>query len=392
MSKNPGKFQFLKKIHREAIPGILLLLVAVLAMICANSALSEIYFSIVNFKIGTLTLQLWVNDALMVIFFFMVGMEIKRELVLGELSTVKKATLPLAAALGGMIFPALIYIYFNPENPNHSGWGIPMATDIAFALGALSLLGQRVPKSLVIFLMALAVIDDLGAILVIAFFYTSQIKLAALGFASLGLLAILVMQFYKIKNYGLYILIGIAIWSAFLISGVHATIAGVLIGLLTPIRFSDAKLPDGHYSPINELVHWLHPWSNYVIMPIFAFFNAGVALGNVQFQELITHPINQGVLLGLFAGKPIGITLFSLLAISLGLAALPKGVRKLHILGVAMIAGIGFTMSLFISSLALNTEQEIYSKTGILMGSILAALIGYLFLRFLPHKITDSNH
>lgn len=373
-------------------PGVLLLFVAAITIIFANSHLSEIYFSIVNFKIGTLSLQLWVNDALMVIFFFMIGMEIKRELLLGDLSSIKKATLPLAAALGGMILPALIYIYFNPQNPNMSGWGIPMATDIAFALGALSLLGQRVPKSLVVFLMALAVIDDLGAILVIAFFYTSQIKFAALGCASLGLITILVMQSYKIKNYGLYILIGIAIWSAFLISGVHATIAGVLIGLLTPIRFSNAQRPEGHYSPINELIHWLHPWSNYVIMPLFAFFNAGVALGNIQFQELITHPINQGVLLGLSVGKPIGITLFASLAVMFGLSAFPKGTRKLHILGVGMIAGIGFTMSLFISSLALSAELEIYSKTGILMGSVISAILGLLFLRYLPQKIIDSNH
>ena len=391
MSKNPGKFQFFKKIHREAIPGLILLTVAVVALIFANSGLAEIYFSLINFKIGSLSLQLWVNDALMVIFFFMVGMEIKRELIQGELSSVKKATLPLAAALGGMIIPALIYVYLNPEAPNHSGWGIPMATDIAFALGALSLLGQRVPKSLVIFLMALAVIDDLGAILVIAFFYTSQIKVAALGFASLGLFAILAMQFYKIKNYGLYILVGIGIWSAFLISGVHATIAGVLIGLLTPIHFSDEKNPHGHYSPINELVHWLHPWSNYFIMPVFAFFNAGVALGDLGLNELVTHPINQGVLLGLFLGKPVGITVFCLIAVLSGLAVLPKGVRWTHIIGVGMIAGIGFTMSLFISSLALTSEQEIYSKTGILIGSLMAAILGFLFLRFLTGKTTDSN-
>lgn len=391
MSKNPGKFQFFKKIHREAIPGLILLAIAVVALVLANSSFAEIYFSLINFKIGTLSLQLWVNDALMVIFFFMVGMEIKRELIQGELSSVKKATLPLAAALGGMIIPALIYVYFNPETPNHSGWGIPMATDIAFALGALSLLGQRVPKSLVIFLMALAVIDDLGAILVIAFFYTSQIKIAALGFAGLGLLAIFAMQFLKIKNYLFYILIGIAIWFAFLISGVHATIAGVLIGLFTPIHFPDEKSLHGHYSPINELVHRLHPWSNYVIMPVFAFFNAGVALGDLGLNELVTHPINQGVLLGLFLGKPVGITIFCLIAVLSGLAVLPKGVRWTHIIGVGMIAGIGFTMSLFISSLALTYEQEIYSKTGILIGSLMAATLGFLFLRFLTGKTTDSN-
>ncbi|MFN9066946.1 MAG: Na+/H+ antiporter NhaA, partial [Bdellovibrionales bacterium] len=284
-----------KLISSEIFPGVLLLVVAALAMILANSGLSEFYFDLLNFKIGTLTLQLWVNDALMVIFFFLVGMEIKRELVLGELSTIKKASLPLFAALGGMIVPALIYVFMNPEYPDKAGWGIPMATDIAFALGALSLLSKRVPTALKVFLMALAVIDDLGAILVIAFFYTSEVKLIALGFASFGLLTILFLQIRHVRSYLIYILIGAGIWSAFLISGVHATIAGVLIGLMTPIKFRDNNRPEGHYSPLTELVHKIHPWSQFFIMPVFAFFNAGVAMGEKSLTELIANPINEGV-------------------------------------------------------------------------------------------------
>lgn len=382
----------MKKIwQNEITPGILLLITAAVAMLMANGPLSNLYFDLLNFKIGSLTLQLWVNDALMVIFFFLVGMEIKKELVQGELSSVKKATLPAFAALGGMIAPALIYIFMNPELPDKAGWGIPMATDIAFALGAISLLGKRVPTPLKIFLMALAVIDDLGAILVIAVFYTSDLKLSALGFAALGLLAILALQIKHVRHYGVYFLIGAGIWSAFLVSGVHATIAGVLIGLMTPLQFKNSKRPDDHFSPLTELVHKIHPWSQFAIMPIFAFFNAGVAMGEKSLSELVAHPINEGVFLGLSIGKPIGITLFSFVAVALGLSVLPKGVRWSHILGAGMLGGIGFTMSLFISSLAMTSDQEIYSKTGILIGSLIAGLLGFLFLRFWPHKEAVSS-
>ncbi|MFN8846821.1 MAG: Na+/H+ antiporter NhaA, partial [Bdellovibrionales bacterium] len=308
-----------------------------------------------------------------------------RELVLGELSTIKKASLPLFAALGGMIVPALIYVFMNPEYPDKAGWGIPMATDIAFALGALSLLSKRVPTALKVFLMALAVIDDLGAILVIAFFYTSEVKLIALGFASFGLLTILFLQIRHVRSYLIYILIGAGIWSAFLISGVHATIAGVLIGLMTPIKFRDNNRPEGHYSPLTELVHKIHPWSQFFIMPVFAFFNAGVAMGEKSLTELIANPINEGVFLGLSVGKPIGITVFCIVAVTLGLSSLPRETRWSHIFGVGMLAGIGFTMSLFISSLSMNSEQEIFSKTGILIGSLISGVFGYLFLRFWPH-------
>lgn len=392
MNKNSaGKFQFYKKIHREAIPGLILLAVAVLTMILANSSLSQLYFSFIQIPVGTLSLQLWVNDGLMVLFFFMVGMEIKKEIVSGELSTLKKASLPVAGAIGGMILPAFIYYLLNPAPPALAGWGIPMATDIAFALGALSLLGTRVPKSLTLFLMALAVIDDLGAILVIAFFYTAKLNFLALGFAALGLIGVLVLQKLKVKNYVPYVFVGLGVWAAFLLSGVHATIAGVLIGLFTPLKFPDAKSADGSFSPLNELVGFLHPISQFFIMPVFAFFNSGVALGSIQFQELISHPIHQGVAFGLVLGKPIGITLVCFIFVLAGISVLPRGVRWSQIMGVGLLAGIGFTMSLFISSLALPPELEIYSKTGILLGSSFAAIVGFLFLRLLPDQSSSQS-
>lgn len=373
-------------LQSEIFPGLLLLFIAAIAMLLANSGLSDWYFELLNFQIGSLTLQLWVNDALMVIFFFLVGMEIKRELVIGELNTAKKATFPFFAALGGMVAPALIYAFLNPEYPDRAGWGIPMATDIAFALGVLSLLSKRVPAPLKVFLMALAVIDDLGAIMVIALFYTSELKIMALGYAALGLLAVFALQAKHIKNYFVYILLGVGIWSAFLISGVHATIAGVLMGLMTPLKFRDSQKPDGTYSPLTDLVHKIHPWSQFAIMPIFAFFNAGVTLGEKSFSELISHPINEGVWLGLALGKPIGITIFCLVAVTAGLSSLPKHIRWSHVFGVGLLGGIGFTMSLFISSLSMSSEQELYSKTGILIGSLISGVLGYLFLRFWPHK------
>lgn len=390
-TNSAGHFQFYKKIHREAIPGLILLAVAVLTMILANSSFSELYFSFIQIPIGSLSLQLWVNDGLMVLFFFMVGMEIKKEMISGELSTLKKASLPIAGALGGMILPALIYYSLNPTPPAAAGWGIPMATDIAFALGALSLLGQRIPKSLTLFLMALAVIDDLGAILVIAFFYTAKLNFLALGLAALGLVSVVGLQKLKVKNYIPYIFVGLGIWAAFLISGVHATIAGVLIGLFTPLKFPDSKKADGTFSPLNELVSFLHPICQFFIMPVFAFFNSGVFLGSIHLQDLINHPVHQGVALGLVLGKPIGITLVCFIFVLAGISVLPRGVRWSQIIGVGVLAGIGFTMSLFISSLALTPELEIYSKTGILLGSSIAAILGFLYLRFLPDQSSSQS-
>lgn len=378
-----GIKEFLKV---ESSSGIVLGTAAVLAFIIANSSLSSLYFSVLDLNIFGLTLRYWINDGLMAIFFFVVGLEIKKELVLGHLNSPKKAALPMAAAIGGVLFPAAIYLAFNQTPPSSNGWGIPMATDIAFALGVLALFGKKVPLSLKIFLLAVAIVDDLAAILVIAFFYTGAIKGAGLGIAALALGAAAMLRFSGVKNYFYYVLIGSIVWVGFLYSGVHATIAGVLLGLLTPTKFPTDKNTNNTYSPLEDLVHKVHPWVSFAIMPIFAFANAGVNLTGVDFTEVIISPVSLGIILGLLIGKPLGVFLVSYLAVSFKLASLPKGLNWGHILGVGFLAGIGFTMSLFISSLALPAELEINSKTGIIFGSILSGLIGSFILKLFIKK------
>lgn len=369
-------------LHTESSSGILLGFCALLAMILANSSFSTNYFEFLNTKILGLNIQHWINDGLMTIFFFVIGMEIKKELMVGELSSLKKATFPIAGALGGMLIPALIYFSLNTTPPNSNGWGIPMATDIAFAIGVLSLFGSRVPLSLKIFLLALAIVDDLGAILVIAFFYTKKIHVLGLGLAALAFAFMLLGKNRRIKSYMYYFILGVTAWFGFLYSGVHATIAGVIMGLLTPLQFEYGKNLISTYSPLEDLIHKLHPWVSFVIMPIFALANAGIALGNIDFFELIGNPIHQGVALGLLIGKPFGIFIFAFLAVNLKISSLPKGLRWEHIIGTGFLGGIGFTMALFISSLALSTSQELYSKTGIVLGSIVAAILGAAVLKF----------
>lgn len=374
-----------KSIHAflkmEAASGVILGVCAVIAMVLANSGWSNQYFQILQYKILNLSLQHWINDGLMTIFFFVIGMEIKKEMVVGELSTPKKASLPIAAAIGGMIIPALIYFWFNPQDPNLRGWGIPMATDIAFALGVLTLFGSRVPLSLKVFLLALAIVDDLGAVLVIAFFYTDEIRGQGLGLAALciGMITLL-RSVVGVRSYFVYFIFGLAAWVGVLFSGVHATVAGVVIGLLTPFKYPQRKDPLSTYSPLEDLVHVLHPWVGFVIMPVFALANAGIALGGINFVEILRNPIHQGVAFGLVLGKPLGIILFSFFAVALGFARLPLGLRWPHILGVGFLGGIGFTMALFISGLALSPQQEIYSKTGIVLGSLIAGIFGSLIL------------
>lgn len=369
-------------IKMEAASGIILACCTAIAMLLANSVWSADYFEFLHVKIFGLSLQHWINDGLMAIFFFVIGMEIKKELVAGELSSFQKAVLPAAAALGGMVVPAFIYFYFNQSPPNSNGWGIPMATDIAFALGVLTLFGKRVPLSLKVFLLALAIVDDLGAVLVIALFYTKQINVEAIGIAALLFLIMFTFKNLKFKNYFIYLILGVAIWSAVLLSGVHATVAGVLIGLMTPLKFQVSKSPSGSYSPLEDLIHALHPWVSFGIMPVFALANAGILLEGLEFSKIITNPIHQGVALGLLLGKPIGIMGFSYLAVKLGLGRLPAATRWPHIFAVSFLAGIGFTMALFISNLALAPDQEIYSKTGILLGSVLAGVLGFILLFF----------
>lgn len=370
----------------EASSGIVLAICALIAMGLANSAWGPQYFNLLMFKIAGLNIQQWINDALMAIFFFVIGMEIKKELIVGELRSPQLAALPIAAALGGMIFPALIYYLFNPEFPNLKGWGIPMATDIAFALGVLTLFGKRVPLSLKIFLLAIAIVDDLGAILVIAFFYTSQINGQGLGLATLFIGLMILIKIMGVRSYIIYIVFGTIAWIGVLLSGVHATIAGVVIGLITPLYFPTQRGSTKEYSPLDYLVKKLHPWVSYGIMPIFALANAGINILGTDASELIHHPIHQGVVMGLVFGKPAGIILFSAIAVAFGLAKLPPGLNWKHIIAIGLLAGIGFTMALFISGLALNPEQEIYSKTGIVLGSMISAILGSLFLAISLHK------
>lgn len=364
----------------EASSGIILALCAALAMIVANSSWAPDYFELLHINILGLSLQHWINDGLMAIFFFVIGMEIKKEILVGELSTVKKAVLPVAAAIGGMILPALIYYFFNPSAPSANGWGVPMATDIAFALGILTLFGKRVPLALKIFLLALAIVDDLGAVLVIAIFYTKEIRFEGLAAAAAALSVMWFMRRMGVKSYLAYTAWGAVAWFGVLFSGVHATVAGVLIGLLTPLTFKVSRQSLTTYSPLDTLVHWLHPWVSFGIMPIFALANAGITLRGIEMSELIQNPIHQGVALGLVLGKPVGIFLFSRVSVLLRWGSLPSGISWSHILGAGFLGGIGFTMALFISNLALATEFEIYSKTGIIFGSVLSGVLGSLIL------------
>lgn len=414
----------------ESSSGIILLAVAVIAMVMANSPLYDIYNAIIHFDLGVKlgstevshSFQHWVNDGLMVIFFFVVGLEIKRELVQGELSSLSKAALPMFAALGGMVAPALIYLALNPTYPGHAGWGIPMATDIAFAVGILTLFSRKVPFTLKIFLLALAIVDDLGAILVIAFFYTESIHQFALGMAAVGIAVITIMKYSGVRQITIYSVVGFLVWVAILKSGVHATISGVIMGLLTPVAalFPKKELPqkfkkladeiaeniknekdekelssetldkihDLHTvtvessSPLDRLIHMLHPFVSFVIMPIFAFVNAGVHIENISITEFFNNHISLGIILGLVVGKPIGVMLMSYIAIKLKLAKLPKGVTWGNMLAVGFLAGIGFTMALFISNLALHNlpNLEMFSKLGILTASIIAGIIGSVLL------------
>lgn len=380
MKKTFSKYiaEFLKK---ESSSGILLAFATILAFIVANSKFNEMYFGLLNFKILGLSIQLWVNDALMAIFFFVIGLEIKREVVSGELSTPKKALLPLLCALGGMVFPALIYLYFNPGLPASKGWGIPMATDIAFAVGILSFLGPRVPFSLKILLLAIAIVDDLGAILAIAFFYTAEIRNVGLAIAALSICIFLGMRILRINKYRYFIPIGGLVWFGFLYSGVHATIAGVILGLLTPVTLKLKDKGSKTLEPVNDLIHKLHPLTSFLIMPIFAFANAGVDLSGMILSDVFFNPIYVGIVAGLVVGKPFGILITSFFAHKMKLVSLPNQVTWAHIISIGLLSGIGFTMSLFISSLALPTSLEIYSKVGIITASLISGLAGFLMLK-----------
>lgn len=384
-------------IHKEYFSGVLLICVTLLALFLQNSSLSTFYATFlhtpVEIRFGHLEiakpLLLWVNDGLMAIFFFVIGLEVKREVMQGHLSSLKQITLPTIAAIGGMMVPALVFIAFNQENTfSMNGWAIPTATDIAFALGILSLLGNRVPLSLKIFLMALAIIDDLGAILIIAFFYTSELSTVSISIAGVALSLLFLMNRLGVSVRSAYLLIGTILWVSVLKSGVHATLAGVALAFMIPMQSIDKKR--GSFSMAKQMEEDLHPWIAFMILPLFAFVNAGVQLEGISFKDM-TGDVPLGIMLGLFLGKQAGVFGFSWIAIKLGIASLPKQSSWILLYGVSLLTGIGFTMSLFIDTLAYNDTQIFHyaDKLAILLGSLFSALAGYFVLHFAtkPSKI-----
>lgn len=422
-------------IHRQTTSGMLLLGTAILALILANSAVAAVYehllHTLISFRIGSwqieMTLHHWINDGLMALFFFVVGLELKREILVGELASPRAAALPIIAAIGGMLVPALIYYGFNPSGPAAHGWGIPMATDIAFAIGVLVLLASRVPKALITFLVALAIVDDLGAVLVIALFYTETLVLEALAGAALMLAVLVTFNLAGIRRILPYFLVAVLLWYLLLLSGVHASIAGV-IGAFTvparpkydPERFSThikeliARFDSSHQpgtnimtneklravvqtmensvhrveAPLQRLEHIWHLPVAFIVIPVFALFNAGVLLEFDKLGEAFQHPVTLGVIFGLVVGKVIGITGASWLALRFGIAQLPDGARFSQVAAVSLLGGIGFTMSIFIAQLgfAANPEMLVMAKIGILSASLVAGVGGFVWLYLLSEK------
>ncbi len=415
-------------LHTEASGGILLLICTFVALLWANLPFSESYFHLwhtnISIQFGnshlSYSLHHWVNDGLMAIFFFVVGLEIKREFMVGELSTAKQAALPIAGALGGMLFPALFYTYFNLGKEGSAGWGIPMATDIAFVIGILALLGSRVPIGLKVFVIALAIADDIGAVLVIAIFYTSDISFLSLIIGAGFILLLIIANLSGIKNLLIYIILGIGLWLAFLFSGVHATVAGVVLAFTIPassrinsLEFMEEgkKLLDDFdrageevestltneerlvaaqsleknsikvMTPLSRFENMLHPWVTFLIMPLFALVNAGVSFEGDLISSL-TNSISAGIIAGLFLGKQFGIFIFTWLAIKLGVASKPDGTSWSKIYAAAILCGIGFTMSLFIANLAFSDAALLdVSKIGILAASLISGVIGFIALK-----------
>ena len=377
-----------KFLRQESAGGILLMAAAVLAIILANSPLSSYYSLLLDtpvvVKVGALEiakpLLLWVNDGLMAVFFFLVGLELKREFLEGELSDKKKIILPGLGAIGGMAIPALVYLVINIDDSTAiNGWAIPAATDIAFALGILSLLGSKVPTSLKVFLTSLAIFDDIGAIIIIALFYTSNISILALIIALICIATLYLINKKGVSEKSIYIFIGIVMWIALLKSGVHATLAGVILAMFIPIRSAD----EPNISPLKSLEHDLHSAVAFIILPVFAFFNSGISLLGVGFQE-ISHGVPLGIALGLFFGKQIGVFVFSWIGIKFGLTELPKDISWASLYGTAVLCGIGFTMSLFIGSLAFEESGVnllFDERLGIIIGSLASGLLGYFILR-----------
>jgi NhaA family Na+:H+ antiporter len=371
----------------EKSSGIVLIICTIVSLIVTNSALGTNYLSVWHASVGGLSVEHWINDGLMAIFFLFIGLELERELYSGELSDFKNALLPIFAAIGGILVPALIHFVFNFGTPAQAGIGIPMATDIAFALGVLALLGNRVPASLKIFLTALAVIDDLGAIIIIAVFYTAKLSIFYLAGAVLVFVILLAMnRFFRIKSLIPYLLGGALAWFLMLKSGVHATIAGVLLAFTIPY----SAVEDDEDSPSYKLEHFLHKPVAFVILPVFALANTGIVIGADAFQNLFS-PNSSGIILGLTLGKPIGITLLSFIVVSLGICRLPLDLNWKHIFGAGLLGGIGFTMSIFITNLAFagNAETINASKIAILLASLTAGTIGFLWLKL--NQVRSEN-
>lgn len=370
----------------EAASGLLLVLAMSVAMLVANSPLAALYDTFlhvaVQVRVGDLDIDkpllLWINDGLMAMFFLMIGLEVKREFFEGELRKPHQVVLPAFAAVGGMLVPALVYVYFNHGNESAmSGWAIPTATDIAFALGILSLLGNRVPAALKVFLLALAIMDDLGAIIIIAIFYTQDLSVLSLVVAGSALLVLALMNRFGVRKLGLYMLVGVIMWVSVLKSGVHATLAGVLLAFTIPLRFKDGT--DGY---VHKVEHKIHPYVAFMILPLFAFANTGLSFSGISTEQLFSD-IPVGIALGLVVGKPVGVFFFSALAILLGLAKLPKDVGWRALFGVGCLCGVGLTMSLFIGTLAFSEGGEadvLVDRMGILMGSWASAVIGFIVL------------
>jgi len=422
--------RFVGLVLGDAGGGIVLLLAAIGAILMANSPFSfvhwRIWHHVIAIDLGFVSvshdLQHWVNDGLMTIFFFLVGLEIKREMVDGSLSNLRAASLPLIAALGGMIVPAGIYAVLNWGGPGSSGWGIPMATDIAFALGVLALLGRSMPSTLRLFLLALATVDDIGAILVIAVFYTEKLSFSALAFAAVLLTAMIVMRRTRVRSDFLLLFTGVLFWFAVLMSGIHATIAGVILGLVTPTtapldyhstaEFSDmlvrrlrsalhradydtakhmieelGELVEDTQSPVERLEHAIRPWVTYAVLPLFALANSGIVLSWSELRGAVTHPVTLGVAFGLVLGKVVGVLGFSWIAVRLRIAELPGGATWAHMAGIGLLAGIGFTVSLFITGLAFTDERLVTNaKLAILVASAVAGTAGFFVLRLLAAR------
>lgn len=427
-------------LHRQTTAGLLLMGMAVLALILANGPFAEVYSEVlrtyVSIGFGDWSLKMslhhWINDGLMVFFFFVIGLELKREFLVGELANPRNAALPIAAAIGGMVVPALFYFALNPGGEAAAGWGIPMATDIAFAVGAMALLGTRAPKALVTFLVALAIVDDLGAVMVIAIFYTESIALLPLAFAALLFAVLISLNKSGVRNPIPYFMVAVLLWYALLLSGVHATLAGVIGAMTVPAypkynpekfsahvrtlmdRFDASHQPDksvmtnialrsevqalrngviGVEAPLQRLEHFWHMPVAFVVIPIFALANAGIPIELAGIGETLSNPVMLGVSLGLIFGKFIGITGASWLAIRLGVAVLPSGTRFTQIAGASLLAGIGFTMSIFVAQLAFNDQPEmlLMAKTGILFASFLAGVTGFVWLYIAGRPTAESK-